>query len=453
MAPSPAKSAVAPAYLFCCLVLGGSAQGIWQNMLLQLLGLAITAWAAAEFSEEPLPAPSRRLLLLVIAGVAVVALQLVPLPASIWAHGVRLRLAHDYRLLGQPAPWLPISLTPYGSLSTLLCIIPPLAMFCAIVRLKAFRPSWLAAALIAGAIAGIMLGALQVAGAGRSLRWYFYAETNVGHAVGFFANSNHMADLLVITLPFVAAIGAAGRSRNIEHYSALLTVLVALALVLIVGIVLNGSLAGYALVVPVIAASALIVVPSASRWRRWIVLLAAISVVAALAALAASAVGSGKIGQDATGSVQTREVILRTTARAIADHMPLGSGLGSFLRVYRLYESPASVISEYVVHAHNDYAELALELGIPGVLLMLLFLAWWGRAVWAVWRRAEGGPFTRAASIASGAVLIHSLVDFPLRTAAISACFAMFMALLSDRRTPPRRDPADLRPTRHLVFA
>jgi O-antigen ligase len=111
------------------------------------------------------------------------------------------------------------------------------------------------------------------------------------------------------------------------------------------------------------------------------------------------------------------------------------------------------VISEYVVHAHNDYAELALELGIPGVLLMLLFLAWWGRAVWAVWRRAEGGPFTRAASIASGAVLIHSLVDFPLRTAAISACFAMFMALLSDRRTPPRRDPADLRPTRHLVFA
>ena len=45
------------------------------------------------------------------------------------------------------------------------------------------------------------------------------------------------------------------------------------------------------------------------------------------------AVGSGKIGQDATGSVQTREVILRTTARAIADHMPLGSGLGSFLQV------------------------------------------------------------------------------------------------------------------------
>src|SRR5437764_3555743 len=104
-----------------------------------------------------------------------------------------------------------------------------------------------------------MLGALQVVSAGSDSPWYLYQETNRGLGVGFFANANHMADLLVVALPFIAALAAAGRSRNIQRYSALLTVLAAVALLLIVGIALNGSLAGYALAVPVIAASFLIV--------------------------------------------------------------------------------------------------------------------------------------------------------------------------------------------------
>ena len=65
--PSAVKSAVAPAYLFACLLLGGSAQGIWQNMLLQLVGLAIIAWAAAS-GDEPLPKAARTLLLILVAG-------------------------------------------------------------------------------------------------------------------------------------------------------------------------------------------------------------------------------------------------------------------------------------------------------------------------------------------------------------------------------------------------
>jgi O-antigen ligase len=223
-------------------------------------------------------------------------------------------------------------------------------------------------------------------------------------------------------------------------------------LVLIAGIALNGSLAGYVLAVPVLAASALIILPPWSRWRGWIALLAALSVVGAVGAMATSAVTGKKLEHDAAGSVQSRTAILQTTEKAMSDYMPLGSGLGSFLRVYRLYESPDSVTSEYVIHAHNDYVELALELGVPGVILMLLFLAWWAGAVAAIWRRAEGSSFTRAATIATAAVLVHSLVDFPLRTAAISASFAMCLALMADRRLPPRQDAADLRPTRHLVF-
>ena len=88
-----------------------------------------------------------------------------------------------------------------------------------------------------------------------------------------------------------------------------------------------------------------------------------------------------------------------------------------------------------------------------GVALIVAFIAWWLVAAKRVWRSAEAGPYARAASIASAAILVHSIVDFPLRTAAISACFAMCLALLVERRPVERQDSADLRPARHLVVS
>jgi O-antigen ligase len=445
------RIAIAPLYLFACLILGGSAQGVWQNMALQLVGIAIIAWSVAAQAEDPLAPPARALLLLAIAVVAVVALQLVPLSPAIWAHGVRSRIAQEFTLLGRPAPPLPLSLTPYESLSTLFCLIPPLAIFCAISRLKAYRPSWLAFALLAGTVAGVLLGTLQVSSGGQESPWYLYPETNLGLAVGFFANANHMASLLVLCLPFVAAL-ASDRSGTIQRRSALVTILAAILLLLVVGIALNGSLAGYTLAVPVIAASTLIVLPPGTRLRKLVAILGALSIVAAIGALASSSIGGTRIGQDATTSVQSREQILATTGKAIRDYMPFGSGLGSFIRVYRTYESPDTVSSEYVIHAHDDYAEIVLELGIPGIILLILFLAWWVVAVVTIWRTGRGGAYARAASVASAAVLIHSLVDFPLRTAAISTCFAMCLALMAEPRVPAPQGAGDLRPTRHVVI-
>lgn len=435
--------------MLACLLLGGSTQGIWLNALLQLAGVAIIAWTAAAPADECLRQHSTPVLWLAIATIAVVALQEVPLPTSFWAHGPRAQLASDYRVLGQAIPPLPISLTPYASLSALLAIIPPLAMFCATRRLDALRTRWLVGALVVGTLMGIVLGVLQV-GTGPRSPWYLYSPTSFGSAVGFFANGNHMATLLVITVPFLAAVIAAATHRDAQRY----TVLVAISAVvlLVTGIALNGSLAGYALAVPVTAASALILLPSGSRFRNSAAVLAALSVIAAIGALTSGAIASGRVGGAAGTAVQSREVILNTTAEAISDYMPFGSGLGSFVPVYRLYEKPDAVTNETIVHADNDYAEVALELGVAGVALMVLFIVWWIAAVRVVWRQGGGGPFARAASIASAAILALSLVDFPLRTAAISGCFAVCLALLDDRRQPARQEPADFRPIRHLVF-
>lgn len=452
--PSRARTFLGPAYLFACLVLGGSAQGVWQNMVLQLAGIAIIAWAAVDKGTERIAPAARYLLLLAIVAVAIVALQLIPLPPNIWAGlGPRGTVAEGFRALGIQPPPQPISLTPASSLNALLGIIPPLALICAMVRLKGYRPQGLAFALIAGTVAGIALGAMQVASSsGQVSSLYLYAQTNPGKGVGFFANADHMATLLIITNPFLAAIVAAARNSSMQRYSAIVSVAAGLGIVTLVGLALNGSLAGYGLALPVMAASALVVLPAYSRLRLWVVGLAALLVIGSVVALESTSIGSGQLGQHATSSAQSRVDIFATTSRAAADFMPFGSGLGSFRNVYRLYEQPAQVTPEYVVHAHNDYAEIALELGLAGILLILVFLAWWVAAVWRSWRTAEAGPFARAAAIASAAILVHSLVDFPLRTAAISVCFGMCLALLADSRAAPPKEKAQLRRSRHVRF-
>jgi len=179
--------------------------------------------------------------------------------------------------------------------------------------------------------------------------------------------------------------------------------------------------------------------------------LAAVLLAGAIALIANSSIGSVSFSQDAATSVGSREDILALTWHALKDYFPWGTGLGSFRDVYFLYENPATITTTYVVHAHNDYAELALELGLAGIAVLVLFLIWWGAAVRRIWQTAETGSFARAASIASAAILAHSLVDFPLRTAAISAAFGMCLALLADRRPPQITDSSDLRPTRHFV--
>jgi O-antigen ligase len=95
-----------------------------------------------------------------------------------------------------------------------------------------------------------------------------------------------------------------------------------------------------------------------------------------------------------------------------------------------------------------------LETGIPGLVVLLLVLAGWAAASWRAWASPERDPFAQAAVVASAAILAHSLVDFPLRTAAISACFAMCLALIAPtRRAEAEADKSSLWPTRHVVVS
>jgi O-antigen ligase len=213
-------------------------------------------------------------------------------------------------------------------------------------------------------------------------------------------------------------------------------------IIILLGLGLNGSLAGWGLGVPVVAASALLGM-RLSRGRS-LLLMAGVAVlgVASLAVIFSSPVQNNLATTGAGQSVQTRSTMYKTSLVAARDFAALGSGVGTFVNVYPRYEDPASIQPTFVNHAHSDFIELLIETGIPGMLILALFLFWWGRRSAAIWRSPTVDHYARAATIASAAILAHSVVDYPLRTAAISAVFAMCVALMAQPRRGMVTEPA-----------
>jgi O-antigen ligase len=447
--------AVVPAFLLLCLILGGaSAAGIWANMLLQLLAIPIIVWAVIVRRGTPMPAPARRLVVGLFLLLLLIAAQLIPLPPGIWTSlPGREGVVEGYRLLNLPLPWMPISLAPYATLSSALWLLPAIAILLGIIRVGAFKTAWIAWVVALVATASVMIGALQVVG-GDDSPWYFYTITNRGATTGFFANANHMATLLVCAIPFLASLylGARGRGKSSRRASGMFVILAGALAVILVGIVINGSLAGVGLAIPAAFASFLMIWSRKRKLPRW-----AWAGVAALLAGAAILVynvpfSSNNLTGQGRSASDSRFYSFSLSSEAAADYFPVGSGIGTFVRIFPMYEDPGTVDRYYMNHVHGDYIEIALETGIAGVLLIALFLLWWaGRAV-RIWGAEEPDYYARAATIASAAILVHSIVDYPLRTAAISALFAVCCALMAEPRARERsrkKETADNRP-RHL---
>ncbi len=434
--PRAIRQSIIPLYLLACLLLGGSTRAPWPNMALQLGAVAILSWAAMARPRFQAGRPGSQLATIVVAMVGMIIFQLVPLPPPMWT-GLpgRAFVANGFDLLGQPRPWLPLSLAPYNTLTSALWLLPPLAILAGVLRLDAFRETWMTFAIGLAALVGVIVGALQVTDVhDAASRWYLYSVTSPGVAVGLFANANHMAILLVATLPLLVAIYGARRKDGSASQSRAsagkVTILVGAMMVMIVGIGLIGSLAGVVLGAIVLAASMLVWARLDQPSTRWAFVAVGLGGMAAIAVLIASPLQNNLTASGVENDYSSRYTSFSNSLRAAADHFPVGSGIGSFADVYPAYENPAWVDLWFVNHVHNDYIEVALETGLPGVLLILMFVLWWMQRAIAIWRAPTIDHFARAATIASAAIMLHSLVDFPLRTTAISALFAFCVALM-----------------------
>ena len=171
-----------------------------------------------------------------------------------------------------------------------------------------------------------------------------------------------------------------------------------------------------------------------------------------------------RFGQD--GDLAHRLEIAASVLPMVTDHPLTGIGLGAFNTAYGPYAIPQYGGDVDVVHAHNDWVEIAAETGLPGFVLcasgFLLFMA---RCLGA-WRK-RNDPFIlgACAGIMCGlaSLALHSFFDFgmrvPANALAVGILCALLWALLHMRTgarmrqaaLPARGIPSRLRPVAGLA--
>ena len=126
---------------------------------------------------------------------------------------------------------------------------------------------------------------------------------------------------------------------------------------------------------------------------------------------------------------------------------PLGTGLGTFADVFPAFQ-PAGYSVSRIYHAHNDYLELLVEIGIPGMLLLGVVL---GSLIIPAGKRVlHANPVNectwlrRGALLAVCASLIHAAVDFNLSSrpgVAVLVVAMLGMAISQSRGARPMMRP------------
>lgn len=447
------------AVLIASLILGGGARaGYLSDAVLQLIAiplLLVALWRLPGLLHHC------RLLLPLAYCCAIFLLpllQLVPLPPSVWtALPGREAIAETLQLVGAGLPWLPLSVAPHATWLSAASLIVPLAIFLGTAQLSRRERRLLSLITIGMSLCGVFLGLVQVA-LGPSRQLQFFPFTDPADAVATFANRNHFAALLYTVTLFASAWAMntralAGARRHVDTLdtTSLLWLLAGFTVlvILVAAQTMTRSRMGLTLtIVALLGALALAVRsqgdPSTTTARR--LLLGATALALTFAAQFALFRVMERFAVDPVAD--TRLTFARTTIEAARAFMPLGSGLGTFVPVYAMFEKPEEVMPFYANRAHNDVLELWLEAGAAGLTLFAAFILWLTGRTFAVWRRDVGRgssaidtALARAASMAVVLLLVHSLVDYPLRTGAIMAVFAFACALLID--PPPE---TDLRP-------
>lgn len=436
-----AVAIAAAALLALSFVFGGASQGNALRLaLVELAALPLLVLAASRLIQTGSWRQHRFALGLLAMLVAIPLLQLLPLPPAVWtALPGRDQAVLALQLAGLEPGWASLSLSPDRTWGSALALTPPAAFFLAMLSLSQAQRERLIQFCFAAAIVGILLGAAQLASG--SDRLYVWSWTGAGSVNGFFANRNHLASSLLVTLPFAVIFGAATLRRRDSRTSALWFGALFAGLV-VVALAAIRSRAGITLFAPVMMFSLLAAWIAAGRGRPGPALLVLGGAVgAALTAVAVLALPPILARFDTEGAPEARFERWPLVAETAQTYLPLGTGLGSFDAVYRSVEPLEELDSTFFNQAHNDYLETWLETGWLGIVLILVFLVWFGRRSWTAWKAppSREGDLQRAASIGIGVLLLHSIADYPLRTITLAVLFALCCGLLELAGRP---DPA-----------
>lgn len=365
-------------------------------------------------------------------------LHVIPMPPALWQSlPGRDIVAEVDRLAGLGDVWRPLTLAPMNGWHALAALLIPLAVFLLGIQLPKDDLYRLLPIIIALGVLSGLIGVLQILGDPRG-SLYFYRITNNGAAVGLFANRNHAAVLLASLFPMLAVYASSDGDRDDKARGRQLTAM-AVGIVLVPLILVTGSRAGLIVAVPALLAAALLFSATKAQdgrkkaigfqvKRSHILAATAVISLAFMTIVFARAEAFDRLFENAA-TEDSRRDFWEIGVQMAWQFFPFGSGSGSFVETYQIYEPSAYLNANYVNRMHNDWLEIWLTMGLPGALLLLTAIALFAKRSFAIWQRKDADRravrYARMASVVIIIIALASFGDYPLRTPIMLAVFAI----------------------------
>jgi O-antigen ligase len=355
---------------------------------------------------------------ILIACIVLTALHLVPLPPSIWQSlPGRAIIADVDRLIGAEGVWRPLSMVPLGTLNALYSLAVPVGVFCLAVQLDSNDQKGVLILLICLTLVSGMLGLLQAAGSDYTV----YARSSENP--GLFANRNHQGALLAMLFPMLAALVTSGAKLP---FSARATAIFAAALAIFAVplIIVTGSRAGMFLAA---AAVALTIVFWRDRGRNLPMRQVAVGLFAVLAMAAVTALTiyfsrDTAIDRLDNAGDSIRFPVWASIVDVLPRYMPWGTGIGSYVEAYQVLEPSEILRPKFSNHAHNEWLEIALTAGIPGLLILAAAGIYLIRVTWkALTSSGTDASLQRLGATILIVLAFASTLDYPVRTPILAA--------------------------------
>ena len=127
--------------------------------------------------------------------------------------------------------------------------------------------------------------------------------------------------------------------------------------------------------------------------------------------------------------VDGRIAAWQMTLEAIRERPWLGHGHGAYQEIYFLHH-PADFRGGVFDHAHNDWLQAAVELGLPAASALWLAIGLvWGACFVGALRRRRRRVFPFVSATAGVLVGLHAIVDFSLLMPAVALTFAALLGI------------------------
>lgn len=208
------------------------------------------------------------------------------------------------------------------------------------------------------------------------------------------------------------------------------SIYILMSLIVLGGLILSGSRAGMAssLAGCIVFLMAL-AINRRGRWAAWlIVFVLGLALIAGFSLTGSNPILDRLDQNQVQADTPMRLAAYEISLRAIASNPWLGFGLGGFESAFRLYRDPG--FGMWFQHAHNDYLELIIELGLPAALMFLTaILLLVGSCAGGVWRRQRQEIYPALGLSASVTVGLHALADFSMQIPAVAATYAALLGL------------------------